>query len=59
MWGMKICSSVPGHMTMPVYGDKRKNLLLRNKRPMTLKLGIQHRVLEYHQCFHIMTLGLS
>ena len=22
MWGMKICSSVPGHMTMPIYGEK-------------------------------------
>ena len=27
------------------------------KRLMTLKLGIQHQVLEYYQCFHTMTLG--
>ena len=26
-----------------------KNLLLQNQRPMTLKLGMQHRVLEYYQ----------
>ena len=31
---------------MPIYG----NLLLRpNKRPMTLKVGMQHRMLEYYQ----------
>ena len=26
---------------------------------MTLKLGIQHRVLEYYQCFHINDAGLT
>ena len=57
-WGMKICSNVPGHMTMPIYGEKlQKSFFFRTKRPMTLKLGIQHRVLEYYQCFHMMTLG--
>ena len=25
MWGMKICSNVPGHTTMPIYGEKLKN----------------------------------
>ena len=29
----------------------------RIKRPMTLKLGIQYWVLEFYQCFHMMTLG--
>ena len=24
MWGMKICSHVPGHMTMPIYGKNFK-----------------------------------
>ena len=24
MWGMKICSNVPGHMTMHIYGEKLK-----------------------------------
>ena len=22
MWGMKMCSTVPGHMTMPIYGER-------------------------------------
>ena len=22
MWGMKVCPTVPGHMTMPIYGEK-------------------------------------
>ena len=22
MWGMKICSNVPGHKAMPIYGEK-------------------------------------
>ena len=26
-----------------------KNLLLRTKMPMTLKVGMQHRMLEYYQ----------
>ena len=42
--GTKVCSNGPGQMTklttMPIYGTKR---------PMTLKLGMQHRVLEYYQ----------
>ena len=24
MWGMKICSNIPGHITMPIYGQKLK-----------------------------------
>ena len=27
MWGIKMCSNVPGHMTIPIYGEK----LLRNQ----------------------------
>ena len=34
-----------------------KIFFFRTKRPMTLKLGIQHQVLEHYQCFHMMTLG--
>ena len=30
---------------------------LGTKRLMALKLGIQHRALEYYQCFHMMTMG--
>ena len=25
MWGMKICSNISGHMTMPIYGEKLQN----------------------------------
>ena len=35
----------------------KKIFFFGTKRPMILKLGIQHRVLEYYQCFHMMTLG--
>ena len=50
--GTKVCSNGPCHMTkmaaMPIYG---KNLKKNNSspEPMTLKLGLQHRVLEYYQ----------
>ena len=58
MWGMKICSNVPGHMTVPIYGEKlQKSSSPKTKSLMTLKLGIQHWVLEYYQCLHVMTLG--
>ena len=47
---MKISSNVPGHMTKmasrPIYG---KNLPKSSKRPMTLKLDIQHLILKYNQ----------
>ena len=36
---------------------KTSKIFFGTKRPMTLKLGIQHRVLKYYQCFHMMTLG--
>ena len=46
--GENICSNGPGHMAkmaaMPIYF---KNF--GTKRPMTLKLGMQHRVLEYYK----------
>ena len=34
---------------MPIYGKNLKNLFSRTKRPMTLKLGMHHRVLKYYQ----------
>ena len=44
--------NVPGHMTkmaaMP-YMVKTLKKSSGTKRPMTLKLGMQHRVLEYYQ----------
>ena len=49
--GTKIWSNGPGHMTkmatMPIYGKKLKNLLLRNQEADDL--GMQHWVLEYYQ----------
>ena len=52
--GMKVCSNDPGHMTkmaaMPIYGKNLNKIFFpRTKRSMTLKLGMQHRVLEYYQ----------
>ena len=52
-WGNESCSNGPGHMTkmaaMPIYDKNLQNLLLHSKRLMPLKLGMQHRVLEYYQ----------
>ena len=49
----KFCSNGLGHKTkmtaMPIYGKNLKNIFSGTKRPMTLKLGMQHRVLEYYQ----------
>ena len=43
MWGMKICSTVPGHMTMPIHGEK----LQKFSSSGLMKLGIQHWVLKF------------
>ena len=49
--GTKVYSNGPGHMTkmaaMPIYGNTI--FFSGIKRPITLKLGMQHRVLEYYQ----------
>ena len=52
--GTKVCSNVPGHMTkmaaMPISSKNLKKIFFSGtKRPMTLKLGMQHWVLEYYQ----------
>ena len=52
--GTKIPSSGHGHMTkmtaMPIYGKNLKKIFFSGtKKPMTLKLGKQHRVLKYYQ----------
>ena len=52
--GTKICSNGPCHVTkmaaMPIYGKNLKEIFFSGtKRPMTLRLGMQHRVLEYYQ----------
>ena len=51
----KIQCMCPGHMTnmaaMPIYGEKtfKKIFFSGTKRPMTLEIGMQQRVLEYYQ----------
>ena len=58
--GTKVCSNGLGHMTkmatMPIYV---KMFLKKNftKRLMTLKIGMQHRVLEYYQVCSNVYLG--
>ena len=52
--GTKVCSNDPGHMikmaAMPIYGKNlEKNFFSGTERPMTLNLGMHHRVLEYYQ----------
>ena len=45
--GMKICSNGPGHMSiaaMPIYGKNLKKIFSG-----TLKVGMQHWLLEYYQ----------
>ena len=45
------------HYHAHIWWKKFKIFFFGTKRLMTLKLGIQHRVLEYYQCFHMMTMG--
>ena len=52
--GTKVCTNGPGHIikmvVMPIYGKHlKKNFFSGTKRPMTLKLGMHHQVLEYYQ----------
>ena len=52
--GTKVCSNGPGHMTkmaaMPISSKNLKKIFFsRTKWPVTLNLGMQHRVLEYYQ----------
>ena len=53
IWGMKICSNVPGQMTMPICGEKLQKSF--PSEPRGRWLGIQHWVLQFYQCFHMMT----
>ena len=51
-WGNQSCSTGPCYMTkmatMPIYGKNLKKIFFsRTKRLMTLKLSMQHWVLEY------------
>ena len=58
--GTKVCSSGPGHMTkvaaMPIYGKNMKN---SSCRLMTLKICMQHWVLEYYQIYSNNDAGLK
>ena len=50
----KLCSNGPGHKinvaTMPIYGKNlKKSFFSGTKTLMTLKVGMQPRVLEYYQ----------
>ena len=55
MWGLKICANVPGHMTMPIYGEKLSSEP-RGRWPWNLVYSIGYSV-EYYQNFHMMTLS--
>ena len=62
--GMKVCSNGPGHMTkmaaMPIYGKNLKKIFFSGTiRLMTLKLGMQHRVLEHYQVYSNDDPGLT
>ena len=61
--GMEICSNGPGHMTnmatMPIYGKNIEKIFSGTKQPMTLKVGMQHQVLEYYQVYSNDDLGLT
>ena len=52
--GTRVCSNGSGHMikvaAMPIYDKNLKKIFFSGtKRPMTLKLGMQHSVHEYYQ----------
>ena len=48
-----VCSNGPGHMTkmaaMSIYVISLKIFISGTKRPITLNLGMQYRMLEYYQ----------
>ena len=51
--GTKICSNGLGHMTkltvMPIYDKNIKKIFSGIKKPMTLKVDMQHCVLKFYQ----------
>ena len=61
---MKVCSNGPGRLTKvatrPIYGKNLKKIFFPGtKRPMTLNLGMHHRVLKYYQVCSNDNLGLT
>ena len=62
--GMKICSNVPGQMSemvsLSIFGKKTSKItFFGTKRPTTLKLGIQYRVLKYNRICSNNDTGLT
>ena len=59
----KVCSNGPGHMTnmaaMLIYSKHFKIFFSGTKMPMTLKAGMQHRVLQYCQVYSNDDPGLT
>ena len=47
--GMKV--SANGFVTLPGWPPYGKTFKVKNKRVMTLELGMQHLVLKYHQIY--------
>ena len=51
--GIKVCSNGLDHMTnmaaIPIYGKYLLNIFSGTKQPVTLKVGMQHRVRKYYQ----------
>ena len=60
--GMKVCSNGLGHITnmaaMSIYNNNLKKKFSGTKQPMTLKVGMQHRVFKYYQVCSNDDLGL-
>ena len=60
---MKVCSNGLGHITnmaaMPIYDNNLKKIFSGTKQPMTLKVGMQHRVFKYYKVCSNDDLGLT
>ena len=60
-WGTKVNTNGPGDMTnmvtMPINGKNLKKSSSGNKRPMTMKVGMQYWVLDTTIFVQVMTLG--
>ena len=59
MWGMKICSNVPGHMTMAILIMVKnfKNIFLRNQEADDYETWYKASGTRVLTIFHMMTLG--
>ena len=61
--GMKVCSNGLGHITnmnaMPIYDNNLNKIFSGTKQPMTLKVGMQHRVFKYYPICSYDDLGLT